>query len=65
MNKLIVYINNTDGFVNINADQIEVEDPFLKAFSGGNLVGLFDLSTVMTAYLSEKNPVCGNRQDSR
>lgn len=54
MNKLIVNIHGVDGFVNINADRIERDDVFLYAYNGEKLVGLFDIGTVMTAYLSEK-----------
>lgn len=54
MKKLIVYINNTEGFVNIVADRIAVESPFLYAFNGDALVGIFDIGTITMAYLSEK-----------
>lgn len=52
--KLIVNIHGIDGFVNINADRIEKDDVFLYAYLEGNLVGLFDVGSIMSAYLSEK-----------
>lgn len=54
MMKLIVYVHGIDSFVNIFADRIEKDDVFLYAYSGDKLVGLFDVGTIMTAYLSEK-----------
>lgn len=52
--KLIVYLHGIDGFVNINADKIEKDDSFVYAYRGDQLVGMFDIGTVMTCYLSEK-----------
>ena len=57
MRKLIVYLNGSDGFVNIAADRIEVDSPFLFAYNGDALVGIFDLETITMAYLSEKKEV--------
>lgn len=54
MMKLIVYVHGIDSFVNICADRIEKDDVFLYAYSGDKLIGLFDVGTIMTAYLSEK-----------
>lgn len=54
MKKLIVYLNGSDGFVNIAADRIEVDSPFLFAYKCDALVGIFDLGTITMAYLSEK-----------
>lgn len=54
MKKLIVYIHGMDGFVNIPSDRIEKDDVFLYAYLEGNLVGLFDVGSIMSAYLSEK-----------
>lgn len=54
MMRLLVYVHGVDGFVNISADRIEKDDNFLIAYNGERLVGVFDLGTVMTAYLSEK-----------
>lgn len=56
MNKLIVYLVGTDGFINIDADRLQKEDVFLCAYNGDKLVGMFDSGTVMAAYLSEKKP---------
>lgn len=55
MSKLIVYINGSEGFVNISADRMEKDEVFLYAYNGEKLVGIFDVGTVMSAYLSEKN----------
>lgn len=52
--KLIVYIHGIDGFVNIPADRITKDDTFVYAFKDDQLVGMFDIGTVMTMYLSEK-----------
>lgn len=52
--KLIVYIHGLDSFVNISADRIEKDDSFVYAYRGDLLVGMFDIGTVMTLYLSEK-----------
>lgn len=54
MMRLLVYVHGVDGYVNISADRIEKDENFLFAYCENNLVGVFDLGTVMTAYLSEK-----------
>lgn len=52
--KLIVYIHGLDSFVNISADRIEKDESFVYAFKDDQLVGIFDIGTIMTCYLSEK-----------
>ena len=52
--RLIVYLNNSDQFINIAADSIERQDEFIFAYSEGKLVGVFDVGVVAVAYLSEK-----------
>ena len=52
--KLIVYLHGMDGFVNISANRIEKDDSFVYAYRDDQLVGIFDIGTVMTLYLSEK-----------
>lgn len=52
--KLIVYLHGIDGFVNINADRITKDETFVYAFKDDQLVGIFDIGTIMTCYLSEK-----------
>ena len=52
--KLIVYLHGIDSFVNINADRLEKDESFVYAYRGDQLVGMFDVGTVMTLYLSEK-----------
>lgn len=52
--KLIVYLHGMDGFVNISANRIEKDDSFVYAFKEDQLVGIFDIGTIMTCYLSEK-----------
>lgn len=54
MMRLIVYVHGLDAFVNIACDRIEKDDVFLYAYVENKLVGLFDVGTIMTAYLSEK-----------
>lgn len=53
--RLIMWFNNKDDFVNIKADSIERKDEFIMAFSGGKLVGMFDVGVVMAVYLSGGN----------
>lgn len=52
--KLIVYLHGMDGFVNISANRIEKDDSFVYAYRDDQLVGIFDIGTIMTLYLSEK-----------
>ena len=54
MMRLLVYVHGVDGYVNICADRIEKDENFLFAYCENNLVGMFDLGTIMVAYLSEK-----------
>lgn len=54
MMKLIVYVHGIDSFVNICADRVEKDDVFLYAYNGDKLVGMFDVGSIMVAYLSEK-----------
>lgn len=52
--KLIVYLHGMDGFINIPADRITKDETFVYAFKDDQLVGIFDIGTIMTCYLSEK-----------
>lgn len=56
MMRLIVYLHGIDGFVNIAADRVEKDDVFVTAYKGEQIVGMFDIGSVMTLYLSEKCP---------
>ena len=48
-----------EGFTNIPADRMELKeiggDTFLCVYAGDVLAGVFDLSCVMKAHISEKN----------
>lgn len=54
MKRLI--IKSVDGYINIPADRIaEKEDVnMLYAYDGKELVGVFEISTILQAYISEK-----------
>lgn len=52
--RVIVYLNNSDQFINIEADKLERQDDFIVAILGNRPVGFFDVGVVAVAYLSEK-----------
>lgn len=64
--KLIVYLHGISEdrdkpqYVNISVDRMAYANDFLQAFQGERLVALFDLGTVLAAYLSEEK---GKRRD--
>lgn len=64
--KLIVYLHGISEdrdkpqYVNINVDRMAYANDFLQAFQDERLVALFDLGTVLAAYLSEEK---GKRRD--
>lgn len=51
---LRLIVKQADGYINIAADRMEVADCMIYAYAGETLVGLFDIGTVLTAYLSYK-----------
>lgn len=55
--RLIVYVHGMDNcFVNIEADRVERDDVFVTAYRNNQVVGMFDIGSVMMLYLSEKCP---------
>lgn len=40
---------------NLNANRIELENEFVKVFKDDTLIGIYDLSVVRAAYVSEKD----------
>lgn len=52
MTKLCVLLNDSGNLHVLDADRISKDETFLYAYQGEDLVGIFDLSIVLTAYMS-------------
>ena len=56
MNRAIVKMNGGDrDRCNLAADSLKWEDEYLYIYNGEKLVGVFDVSIVLCAYLSTKS----------
>ena len=55
MKRFVAYLNGGN-HINTRADTMELIDNMLHVKDGNNLVAVVDLSAVMAAHLSEKNP---------
>ena len=53
MTRFVVQLND-GGYMNVPADRMDVEDHFLRAWMGGQLIAIVDTSAVISAHISEK-----------
>lgn len=49
-----VMIFTTETTCNLNANRIELDEDYVKVYNNDKFVGIFDLSVVRGAYVSEK-----------
>ena len=54
MKRCVVYMNNHDGFINLEADRMTESDEFFIVLNGKEIVGVFDKGCILAIYLSEK-----------
>ena len=50
-----VMVFTIESTCNLNANRIEIENEFVKVFKDEKIIGIFDLSVVRAAYVSEKD----------
>lgn len=50
-----VMVFTTETTCNLNANRIEFENDYIKVFNGEKFIGIFDMSVVRAAYVSEKD----------
>ena len=50
-----VMVFTTESICNLNANRIEIENDYIKVYNGDAFIGIFDLSVVRAAYVSEKD----------
>lgn len=61
MARVIFLFNDSDGYVNVEAEEFHEDDGFLKAYSShSELVAMFDIKVIRGAYRSEQK---GERND--
>lgn len=54
MSRIIVKFNDTNQYVNLKADDMHEDDGYLKVYNGNELVGIFELPNIKTAYRTEQ-----------
>lgn len=55
MARLTVWLNDSDKYASVEAEEMHEDDGFLKAYSAHNeLVAIFDLKCVKGAYISKE-----------
>lgn len=52
---IVKFVNSTDEYVNIEAEEFHEENGFIKAYQRNELVGMFRIEDVRIAYRSDKN----------
>lgn len=50
-----VMVFTTETTCNLNANRIELENEFIKVYKDEKFIGIYDLSVVRAAYVSEKD----------
>ena len=50
-----VMVFTTESICNLNANRIEIENDYIKVYKDDAFIGIFDLSVVRAAYVSEKD----------
>ena len=53
MTKFVAQLNDCS-FVNISADEMALNNACIEVYHKGKLVGFFDVSVILTAYISGK-----------
>ena len=54
MARCVFYLIDSDGFVNIEADEFHEDEGFLKAYQRNELVAIFKIDCIKAAYRTEK-----------
>ena len=52
---IVRFVNSSDGYVNLEAEEFHEENGFIKAYQRHELVGMFRIEDVRIAYRSDKN----------
>lgn len=54
MTKCIVYFNDCDNYVNLEADYMQETEKFIKVFYGKEMVGMFAIDNIKAIYKTTK-----------
>ena len=57
MSRCIFYFNDSNNFVNLEAEEFHEDEGFLKAYKHNELVGIFKIDCIKAAYRTEKGGV--------
>jgi hypothetical protein len=53
MKRVIIKFNDTNQFVNLEAEEFHEDGNFIKAYNHSELVAMVDISVVKVAYITE------------
>ncbi len=54
MSRVIIKFNDTNQYINVDADEFHEDGNFIKAYKGNELVAIADVSVIKTAYITEQ-----------
>lgn len=54
MNHVVVYFKSSEKYCNLIADDMHEDDEFLKVYNGNELVGMFLIEDIKSAWKSEE-----------
>lgn len=61
MTRVVFWFNDSDAYVNVEAEEFHEDGDYLKAYSCHNeLVAMFDKKIIRGAYLVERKDQCTN-----
>lgn len=55
MARCVFWFNDSDNYVNLEAEEFHEEGEYLKAYQRNELVGIFQTSIIKAAYRTDKN----------